>query len=111
MAESPPEENRTAEVGPTPNLAAFVLSVATEEQPVTVTGGGTTAQCADSCNFAYIAGTALTLTAGLQNLADCLRFSSWSGACSGQGRTCGLVINSDLSTTALYSRIAGCVPQ
>lgn len=91
--------------------SSSILSVATEESPVTVTGGGTSNTCDASCNFTYLAGTALTLTAGLQNLADCLRFSSWSGACSGQGRTCSLVMNSNLSTTALYSQISGCVPK
>lgn len=87
------------------------LSVATGESPVTVTGGGTTNTCGASCNFTYLTGTSLTLTAGLQNLVDCLRFSSWSGACSGQGRTCSLVLNSNLSTSAVYSSISGCVPK
>ncbi len=100
-----------AEVGITPNVSAFVLSVGTDDGIVTVTGGGTTNTCGSlQCNFAYLAGTSLSLSArGVP--ADCEKFSSWSGACSGQGNPCSLVINSNLSTTAQDSFIPGCKPQ
>jgi hypothetical protein len=102
------EGSRAAELR---SQSAFVLSVSTDENPVSVTTSSGSNSCPDSCQFAYIAGTSLTLHAGFQNLGDCLRFSGWSGACATQGQTCTLVINSDLSTTALYSRIFGCTPQ
>lgn len=105
------ESSRATEVDEVPNVSAFVLSVATEEQPVTVTTSSGTNTCPGSCNFAYIGGTSLSIHAGAQNLADCMRFSSWSGACAGQGNPCTLVINSNLSTTALYSNIPGCIPK
>ncbi len=111
MTDGDTESNRTAEAGAAPNVSAFVLSVTTEESPITVTTSTGKNTCADSCDFAYIGGTSLSIHAGAQNLADCLRFSSWDGACAGQGNPCTLVINSDLSTTALYSIIHGCVPQ
>ncbi len=104
------EDSQTAEVA-VPALSAFVLTVTTEEQPITVTTSTGTNTCPDSCSFAYIAGTSLSIHAGARNFADCLQFNSWIGACAGQGNPCTLVINSDLSTTAHYTSIPGCVPQ
>jgi hypothetical protein len=43
---------------------------------------------------------------------DCLAFTSWTGACAGQGgRTCTLVMNSDLSAHVPWIPLRGCSPQ
>lgn len=107
------EDSRAAEVNVVPDVSAFVLHVVTEEQPITVTASGSTNTntCPDSCNFAYLGGTSLSIHAGARNVADCLQFSSWSGACAGHGNPCTLVINSNLSTTADYTTILGCRPE
>lgn len=105
------EDSRAAEVDVVPDVSAFVLHVATEEQPVTVTASGSTNTCGGSCNFAFLGGTSLSIHAGPRNIADCLQFSGWSGACAGHANPCTLVINSNLSTTADYTSIAGCRPE
>jgi hypothetical protein len=54
----------------------------------------------------------LTISTNPQNRIDCLAFSGWSGACAGQGATCTVVINSDLTTGAEFGTvIRGCVPK
>jgi hypothetical protein len=97
----------------TSSASAFVLTVTGEFGRITVTGGGHTDTCpaGTTCNFAYLGGTALTIKAQAQNLIDCFKFTNWLGACSGQSATCNLVINSDLSTTAVYGPLSGCIPQ
>jgi hypothetical protein len=95
-----------------PPATAFVLSVSALEGPFTVTSATGSNTCDFfHCDFAFIAGTAVTIHALQANIADCLAFTSWTGACAGQGLTCQLVMNSDLSTSARYGRIAGCRPQ
>lgn len=96
-----------------PRNSAFVLTVGTDENPVKITAPGTTTNtCNDSCTFAYIAGTTLTLTTRASNTIDCVAFSGWSGACAGQGATCTVTINSDLSAIAVFNkRIPGCIPK
>ncbi|HEX3766323.1 MAG TPA: hypothetical protein VHW23_46845 [Kofleriaceae bacterium] len=111
MTDGDTEGGRAAEVGAAPDVSAFVLSVATEEQPITVTTSSGANTCGGSCNFAYIGGTSLSIHAGPRNIADCLQFSSWGGVCAGQGNPCTVVINNNIATTALYSRISGCRPQ
>jgi hypothetical protein len=40
-----------------------------------------------------------------------MMFSSWQGACAGQGATCHLVVNSDLWSSAEWTRIGDCIPK
>ena len=64
------------------------------------------------CDLTYAGGSSLAIRlTSTTNLADCLAFSSWQGACAGQGATCTLVINSALSSRAVWTRIGGCVPR
>jgi len=110
------EPGQAVEVGAvTPNVSAFVLTVsASAESDITVTSSAHVDTCSASasCNFAYLQGTALTIETAAQNLIDCRRFSGWTGACAGQGATCNLVINSNLSTSPAYKlKVSGCVPQ
>ena len=111
-ADATSDESQTAQALATP-ASAFVLSVSTDENPVKVVASGTaTNSCPDSCNFAYIGGSTLTISTAAQNRIDCLAFTSWTGACAGQGATCTVVINSDLSTSAQFrTRISGCIPK
>lgn len=113
MTEADPESSQAAEVGISPNLSAFVLTVDSPEGlPVTVTTSSGTDTCSSfPCNLAYVAGTSLSIFARRSKIVDCVTFDSWSGACSGQGDPCSLVINSNLSTTAQYRSILGCTPQ
>ena len=113
VADGDSENSQAAEVV-TPGLAAFVLTVdADVESDITVTTTNSTSTCpANSfCNFAYVAGTSLTVRTKAQNLADCEKLVGWDGACSGQTNVCSLIINSDLSTGAVYGPIHGCVPR
>jgi hypothetical protein len=107
------EDREVSEVGlAPPPVAAFVLSVSAIEGPFTVTTATGSNTCDFfQCSFAFIAGTTVTIHALHANIADCLQFTSWLGACAGQGETCQLVMNSDLSTNARYGRITGCVRQ
>jgi hypothetical protein len=100
----------------TTDLSAFVLTVSGIEAGVNVASPGRTDFCPEgpACNFAYIEGSALTISpSATQNLADCARFTGWRGACAGQGATCSLVINSALSTSTIwkFGGIPGCVPK
>lgn len=99
----------------TPNVSAFVLTVTADfESDIDVTNStsGNNCPAGTTCNFAYLQGTAVTVQTAAQNLIDCRRFSGWTGACAGQGATCNLVINSDLSTSPGYRfKVSGCVPQ
>jgi hypothetical protein len=57
-------------------------------------------------------GSALTLSlTATQNRVDCLGFAGWNGACAGQGATCSLVLNGNLSTSVRWGRLGGCVPR
>jgi hypothetical protein len=96
-----------------PDNSAFVINVGTDENPVKVSSPGTTTNtCGDSCTYAYIAGSTLTITTRAQNTIDCVAFSGWSGACAGQGTTCTVTLNSDLSTFASFdTTIRGCIPK
>lgn len=97
------------------NTAAFVLTVSGFEAGIRVTTTGVNDVCpADSqCQFAFIGGSTLTISpTATKQLADCLQFAGWKGACAGQGTTCTVVINSDLSVSEnFWTRIGGCVPK
>lgn len=105
-------EGQSAEAAVTPAASAFVLTVSGIEGEDVASPGRFDTCTNGRCQFAYLAGTALTITPdGANATADCLRFASWGGACAGQGPTCNLVINSDLSVNSRWTRIPGCVPQ
>ena len=116
LAEGDAESARSAEVGAaTPSVSAFVLTVSANiESDITVTNStsGNTCPLGQTCNFPYLQGTVVTVRTEPQNLIDCRRFSEWNGACAGQGATCTLVMNSNLSTSPAYRfRVSGCVPR
>lgn len=116
LTEGEAESAQSVEIGAvTPDVSAFVLTVtASVESDITVTNStsGNTCPGGTTCNFAYLQGTAVTVQTDAQNLIDCAQFSQWNGACAGQGATCHLVMNSNLSTAARYKfGIPGCVPQ
>jgi len=93
---------------------AVLLTLSSDESGITVSSAGRVERCPDggTCSFSYFLGSPLTLTlTSTRNLVDCLQFTGWQGACAGQGSTCSLVANSDLSTTATWSRIIGCIPR
>jgi len=97
--------------------AAFVLHLSTETAPqdqvdVTSSDGTPLRQCFGGCSFAYLAGAALTLRVPFPtDKPNCIVFNGWTGACAGQGSTCNLVLNSDLTTEAIWAPIRGCHPQ
>ncbi len=111
MTAAPTEGSNSQELGP--DLSAFVLTVSSDEGQITVTSSSGTNTCieADTCNFAYLGGSALTIKSQGQNLPDCEKFNHWVGACAGQTATCNVVINSNLSTSAVFGPILGCVPK
>ncbi len=112
MTDSGTEGSRTAEIV-TPSVSAFVLTVSADENNITVTSSAPTNTCPSfsTCNFAYLQGTALTIKTKPQNLIDCEQFTNWDGACAGQGATCSVVINSDISTDAFFGPLRGCIPK
>jgi uncharacterized repeat protein (TIGR02543 family) len=93
--------------------AQAVLTVSNFESGVDVSAPDRFDSCPDgtSCNFSYAFGSALTIeVTDTENLPDCLRFTGWTGACSGQGATCNVTLNGNLSTTARWGRLANCSP-
>ncbi|MFZ4440039.1 MAG: SUMF1/EgtB/PvdO family nonheme iron enzyme [Syntrophales bacterium] len=69
-------------------------------------GSGTVASapsginCGTTCSAPFAGGASVTLTA---TPASGSTFSGWSGACSGTGTTCSLVMNTDNSVTATFT--------
>jgi len=94
--------------------SAYVLHVTTAEGQIVITAdtqpNSDICVVNNFCQFAYIAGSSLTLT--IPNPFDtvnCDRFIRWEGDC--QGRTCDLVINRDLNVHAIWGPIRGCTPR
>jgi hypothetical protein len=108
-------ESQSAEIGATPNIAAFVLTVQTDEEQITVsssTSAGETCFGGQSCNFAYLGGSSLAIRVPFtKDQVNCELFHGWSGACAGQGSICTLVINSNLTTRATWVPLLGCRPE
>ena len=92
---------------------AFTLSVDSIESGLTVSSSRGVDSCDSGfCDLVYAGGASVSIhLTSTKNLTDCLQFSGWQGACAGQGATCNLVINSDLSSSAHWTRITGCVPK
>jgi hypothetical protein len=66
--------------------------------------------CTNSCSFDYPAATTVHLTAEGNNVT-CTQFDGWSGACFGQGATCTLTVNGNLSASAGFSKKPNCNPE
>ena len=113
MTDSDIEGTQAAEIGSvTPKGSDIVLTVTSDVNDVVVsifTTGFNTCPALETCTFGYDAGTALTIKTRPKNLAECEQFVRWDGACAGQGATCSLVINSSISTSAVFGPIAGCI--
>lgn len=93
-------------------FSAFELTVSTQDLQIDVKKpNGTFDICRGFCTFAYLGGTTLTITPVLiHDTPNCLQFDQWSGACAGQGSTCHVTVNSDLTTEALYIAMSPCNP-
>jgi hypothetical protein len=96
---------------------SFVLFLSTETAPqdkviVTSTDGTPPRDCFGGCQFAYLAGSQLTLRIPFPtDKPNCIMFGGWSGACVGQGSTCSIPLNGDTSTSVNWVNIRGCVPR
>jgi hypothetical protein len=106
-----------AELGATTNNSAFSITISTETAPqdllqVTSSDGTPERDCFESCQFAYLAGSTLTLRVPFPtDQVNCIRFAGWTGACAGQGATCTVVLNGDLVTEAVWAIIRHCSPR
>ena len=113
------QRQATGELVATTTPSAFVLSLTNDGRgpadavDVTSSDGTPLRECDGGlCTFAYLAGSTLSLSiSNTTDLVNCIRFSSWSGACTGTSTQCTLVLTSDLATRAVWSRILGCVRQ
>lgn len=96
------------------SASAWTLTVDADETNITVASPGlatNTCTAFSTCAYGFVSGLTLTIKTGAKNIPDCEQFSSWNGACAGQGTTCTVVINSDLTTGPNYTFIRGCQPQ
>jgi hypothetical protein len=66
---------------------------------------------AGSRDYAFLHGSTVTLKEWGPDNNNCLMFHHWTGACAGQFTTCTLVMNSDLTTEAVWVPIKGCSPR
>jgi hypothetical protein len=108
----PDESSQSADLTEHPNTAFTLTVSAIENETKVVRSDGNTDLCDGTCTFAYVAGLTLTISpTSLQQRADCLMWIGWNGACAGQGSTCVLTINSNLSTSSRWGRISNCRPQ
>jgi len=106
------EASQTAEIV-TPRVS-FVLTVTADENSITVTSTAPTNTCPafSTCSFVYLFGTTLTIKTPARNLPDCEQFTNWLGICGGQGATCTTTsLGGDISTTAVFGPIPGCIPK
>ena len=71
----------------------------------TVTSEPAGVSCGGSCVADFPSGTMVKLTA----IGNSSGFSSWSGACTGQGAVCQLTLGSDTSVTANFDPLS-CTP-
>ena len=81
--------------------SAFFLSVSKPGKGIgTVTSSPTGIDCGASCGAPFAGGTSVTLTA---TPGPGSTFSDWSGACSGAGPSCLVVMNAANSVTATFA--------
>jgi hypothetical protein len=95
-----------------PTLTVDVLNSGMVAGSVTLDnkGNGQPGSCTGSCAFDYPAATTVHLTA-IEDLDACRQFDQWFGACAGQNANCTLTVSANISTTATFSRISGCLPK
>ncbi|HEX3764835.1 MAG TPA: hypothetical protein VHW23_39335 [Kofleriaceae bacterium] len=98
------EASQSAEVTVKP-AASFTLTVS-GGQAEEVISSTSNSVCNSTCGYVFAGGTPLTIEA-LEDNTGCLIFKHWDGACAGQGEVCSIVINSDLTTNAVYHFNAG----
>lgn len=114
-AATPGDVDEGQDVQSVVTTSAFVLSVSGDEAPIKVTTTNVTDTCPafSSCQFAFLGGSVLTIKpTTTRNLIDCLQFAGWTGACAGQGSTCTVTINSDITVGQhFWTRISGCIPK
>jgi hypothetical protein len=105
------DEAQSDQVSLAPQATA-VLTIGGDEGEDVASAGRRDVCLTDPCVFTYTVGTALTITPDGHNAtADCLMFSSWIGACAGQGPSCSLVITSNISVTSLWTKRPNCTQQ
>jgi hypothetical protein len=94
---------------------AFTLTISGEESAIKITTTNVSDTCPadDGCQFGFVGGSVLTIKPqSTRNLVDCLQFAGWTGACAGQGSTCTVTINSDITVGEnFWTRISGCIPK
>jgi hypothetical protein len=114
-AATPSDIDEGQDVQSVTNTSAFTLTISGEEAAIKVTTTNVSDTCpADSqCQFGFIGGSVLTIKpTTTRNLVDCLQFAGWTGACAGQGSTCTVTINSDLTVGEnFWTHISGCIPR
>lgn len=114
-AAAPSDTDEAQEVQSITSLSAFALTISGREEDIDVTTTNVSDTCPafSQCQFGFIGGSVLTIKpTSTKNLIDCLQFAGWTGACTGQGSTCIVTINSDITVgEKLWTRIFGCVPQ
>jgi hypothetical protein len=107
-------ELATDEAELTAAATAYVLHVSSDEGAIRVTKPGPVHETCPGyggCDFAFLGGTPLTIKpVQPTDRINCVKFARWIGACAGQGSTCSITINSNLSTHAEWDRILGCIP-
>lgn len=114
-AAAPSDIGEGQDVQSVTNFSAFALTISGEEAAIRITTTNVSDTCPadDQCQFGFIGGSVLTIRpTSTQNTIDCLRFNGWTGACAGQGSTCTVTINSDLTVGQnFWTRISGCIPK
>jgi hypothetical protein len=88
-----------------PTYPVSVGKSGTGSGTITSTPGGIS--CGATCASNFPKGTTVTLTA---SPASGSAFTSWSGACAGQGASCSLLITSSRSSTALFAALPTAPP-
>jgi hypothetical protein len=90
----------TASAGSSGGPTTFGLSVSKGGSGEgTISSSSGSISCPGTCSAAYASGTSVTLTAGADPSSF---FAGWSGACSGQSRTCVVRVGSAASVTASF---------
>jgi hypothetical protein len=114
-ATTPSDLDQAQAVQSVTNTAAFTLTISGEEAAIRITTTNVSDTCPadEQCQFGFVGGSVLTIKPAMtRNLVDCLQFAGWTGACAGQGSTCTVTINSDITVDEnFWTRIGGCIPR
>ncbi len=87
------------------NYALNVVVTGHMAGTVTSSPAGITA-CSGNCSANFVEGTSVTLTMNDPVDADGV-FLGWSGACTGSGKTCTIIVNGAKTATATFDCIGG----